>query len=227
LIPIGFEITGRSIPANHVGGDHYAYFWLDEEKTKFAILIADVSGHEMKAAMMVMRFSEILHYEIQGRQSPKEILIGLNHSMFRRLERRMFVTACVGVLDLAKGSLEISNAGHPLVYHRSGTDGRVTEMETYGRPLGVAFDAEYQEVSVPLMSGDTLVFYTDGIYEAQNGEGEVYGFERLEERIQAYGREGSAVEMLDHILKDVKGFIGESLQGDDMTLVVVKAVCNV
>ncbi|MBI4530811.1 MAG: serine/threonine-protein phosphatase, partial [Candidatus Latescibacteria bacterium] len=175
----------------------------------------------------VMRFSEILHYEIQGRRSPKEILVGLNHSMCRRLERRMFVTACIGVLDLVEHSLEVSNAGHPLVYHRSGMDGRVTEVGTYGRPLGVAFDAEYQEMSVPLMNGDTLVFYTDGIYEAQNKEGEMYGFEGLEERIRVGGRDAPAVELLDHILRDVRGFMGESFQSDDMTLVVVKAVCYV
>ena len=220
----GFDIVGKCIPANHVGGDHYTYIWLDEERTKFAIIIADVSGKEMKAAMTVMRFSEMLRYETQGRHSPGEILAGLNRSVWGQLERRMYVTACVGVLDVSAGCLEVSNAGHPKVYHLSGGNGSIEELEAYGHLLGVSQDAEYESAKVEVGEGDVLVFYTDGIVEARDGEGRLYGFDRLEGVIRDAGRDISAREMMDRILGEVERFTGTSQHEDDMTLVVVRAM---
>jgi sigma-B regulation protein RsbU (phosphoserine phosphatase) len=218
----GFEIAGRSIPANHVGGDHYTYLWLDEAKTKLAIVIADVSGHEMKAAMTVMRFAEILRYEAQGRQSPAEILTGINRSVYGHLERRMFVTACIGVLDGAARCLEVANAGHPPVYHRSGRTGNVEEVGEDGPPLGVRPDAVYQGTKVVLEEGDALVLYTDGVYEAENGEEELYGFDRLVGSIGGLGVERKAGEWVDGIVGGVERFTGTSQREDDLTVVVVK-----
>jgi adenylate cyclase len=218
----GFEIAGTCIPANHVGGDHYTYLWLDEAKTKLAIIIADVSGHEMKAAMTVMRFSEILRYETRDRQSPAEILSGLNRGVYGRLERRLYVTACVGMIDPMERSVEIANAGHPPVYHRSGVNGRVVEVETYGFPLGVRPEADYQSTTVRLKPDDLLVFYTDGTYEAQDKEGHQYEFERLSRLIGSLGAGLSARELVDHIVADVERFTGSTQHEDDMTVVVMK-----
>jgi len=220
----GYDIAGRCIPANHVGGDHYTYLWLDEAQTKLAIVIADVSGHEMQAAMTVMRFSEILHYEAQGQQSPGEILTGLNHSVYGRLEKRLYVTSCIGVLNIAERSLEVSNAGHPPVYHRSGSAESIVEVGTSGFPLGVRRDTEYRGVTVRLGVGDVLVFYTDGVYEARNGEEEQYGFERLAGVVEGLNREGSAQEWVDQIIADVEEFSASIQREDDLTMVVVKVM---
>jgi ligand-binding sensor domain-containing protein/serine phosphatase RsbU (regulator of sigma subunit) len=217
-----FEIAGRSIPANHVGGDHYTYLWMDEEKTKLSLVIADVSGHEMKAAMTVMRFSEMLHFQIQGRPSPGEILSGLNQLTCGRLEQRMYVTACVGVLDASARRIAVSNAGHPPVYHRSGRTGDVEPLEVYGYALGMRRDAQYEGMQVSLGEGDVLVFYTDGVYEARDEEGREYGFDRLEEVIRDLDSRMRAGEMLDRIFSDVDQFAGFSEQEDDRTVVVVK-----
>jgi serine phosphatase RsbU (regulator of sigma subunit) len=223
-----FEIAGRSIPANHVGGDHYTYIWLDEgnaegdSKGKLGIVIADVAGHEMKAAMTVMQFCQILRYESQGRGSPVEILHALNGSVYGQLERRMYVTACVGVLDVSAGGIAVSNAGHPPVFHRSARTGDIVPLEAYGYALGMRRDAVYEAMEVQLEEGDVLVFYTDGVYEARNSEGRLYGFERLEGVIRDLDGEMRAKEIIDCIMSDVDQFAGSSEQEDDRTVVVVK-----
>ena len=220
----GLDIAGRCIPASSVGGDHYTYVWLDEEKTKFAIVLADVSGKEMKAAMTVMRFTEILHYETQGKRKPEEILGGLNASVYGRLEKRMYVTSCVAVLDVSERNLEVSNAGHPPAYRLSGETGRVEELEMSSYPLGLRQDAGYEAMQVNLEEGDVLVFYTDGVCEARNEEGSVYGFDRLAGVIRDMDREMEAREMIDRILGEVERFTGTSQHEDDLTLVVVKVL---
>ena len=218
----GFDIAGLCIPANSVGGDHYTYIWLDAEKTKLAIIIADVSGKEMKAAMTVMRFAEDLHYETQDRHLPEEILAGLNRSLWDRLEERMYVTACVGVLDILGRCVEVSNAGHPPVYHLSGENGEVVELKAPGSFLGIRPDAKYRSTKVKVEKEDMLVFYTDGVLEARDGEGRVYGFDRLEGVIRDMDRELGAREMIDRILGDVEQFTGTSQRDDDMTMVVLR-----
>ena len=218
----GFDIAGRCIPANHVGGDHYTYRWLDEAQTRLAIVIADVAGKEMKAAMTVMRFTEVLHYETQEQQAPAAILLGMNRSLRGRLEPRLYVTACIGVLDVTENTLTVSNAGHPPVYHRAGSDGRVTELECPGYPLGVHAEPTYETQSVSLNTDDVVVFYSDGIYEAMDHMGRVYGFDRVRQAIRRAEATGSAEEILDRILTDVRRFTGHAVYEDDMTLVVLK-----
>ena len=132
------------------------------------------------------------------------------------------MTACVGVLDGSERCLEVSNAGHPPVVHLSGKTGSVEELGAYGYALGVRTDAAYEGTQVKVEAGDVLVFYTDGVYEAQDGEGRQYGFERLEGVIRDVDREMGAREMIDWILGEVERFTGDSQHKDDMTLVVVK-----
>jgi sigma-B regulation protein RsbU (phosphoserine phosphatase) len=176
----------------------------------------------MQAAMTVMRFSEILRYETHGQIAPETILTNLNRSVSGHLERRLYITACIGMLDVGERSLTVASAGHPPVYYRLGRTGEVVEVGTSGFPLGVVPDAEYRSVQVGLESRDVLVFYTDGTYEAHTSDGELYGFERLAEVIQTVGGAGDAHEVLDRILGDVEHFTGAPQQEDDMTMVVVK-----
>jgi len=220
----GFDIAGKCIPANRVGGDHYTYVWLDEERAKLAIVIADVSGHEMKAAMTVIRFTENLHYETQGRQSPADILGGLNRSMYGRLGRRMYVTACVGVLDVSRRCLEISYAGHPPVYRLSEGRTRIEELRTRGYALGMVEDAEYQSVKVELEKEDVLVFYTDGVVEARDAEGALYESDRLGNVMRDADQEMGARELIDRILEDMAHFTGASQYEDDVTMVVLRVL---
>ena len=134
----------------------------------------------------------------------------------------MYVTACVGMLDVSGRSLEVSNAGHPPVYHLSGRTGSLAELGTPGFPLGWRPDREYKEKKVKVEVGDVLVFYTDGTYEARDGEGRLYGFERLERLIGGLDPGMSAQEWITRIVEDVEQFAGVSQHEDDMTLVVVK-----
>lgn len=218
----GFDFAGLSIPTNHVGGDHYAYHWLNEERSKLAIIIADVSGKEMKAALTVIRFVETLHYEMQAHRSPAEILAGVNRSLYGRLEPRLFITACIAVLDIPARSLTVATAGHAPVCHRSGSDGRVTELGIYGFPLGIKPYAVYDNTEVKLNAGDILLFYTDGIYEAC-GSSDVYGFERLHAALFTTDSSKGASQILGSIQRNVEEFMGNTPHEDDLTLVVVKA----
>ncbi|MBI4531578.1 MAG: PP2C family protein-serine/threonine phosphatase, partial [Candidatus Latescibacteria bacterium] len=220
----GYDIAGVCFPANHVGGDYYEYLWVDEAKTKLAIVVADVSGKGMKAAMAVMRFSEILRYEIYGRQSSDEILAGMNRSVYGRLEQLLYVTVCVGVLDVAGRSLEVSQAGHPPVYHLSSRTGRVMEVGAYDMPVGLVPEVEYPRKAVEIEPGDLLIFYTDGVYEARDRDGGLYGFQRLERVIGSLEPDRSAEEWVDRIVADVERFSGSSQQEDDLTVVVVKVL---
>jgi sigma-B regulation protein RsbU (phosphoserine phosphatase) len=128
------------------------------------------------------------------------------------------------MLDVTATTLEVAHAGHPPVYHRSGRTGEVVELGTSGLPLGMVPEAEYRSTTVALEPGDVLVFYTDGMYETQNREGELYGFERLQEIIREVGSEGSAAEVIERLFAEVVGFRGTLQQEDDMTSVVVRVV---
>ncbi|MBT5874744.1 MAG: SpoIIE family protein phosphatase, partial [Candidatus Latescibacteria bacterium] len=217
----GFDIAGVCIPANQVGGDHYTYQWVDKDHQFLALVVADVAGKEMKAAMTVMRFSEVLFYEIRNRQDPDAILQSLNDSLAGRMDSRLYVTACVGVLDVGASSFTVANAGHPPVYRRTG-DGHVSELTCTGHPLGLRPGVSFETSTTELVPGDVLVLYSDGVYEARNHLDRDYGFDRLRGTISRLGAKGNAGEILERIVSDVKRFVGTASLDDDITVVVVK-----
>lgn len=217
----GFDIAGVCVPANQVGGDHYTYQWVDMEHQFLALVVADVAGKEMKAAMTVMRFSEVLFYETQNRRNPDAILGSLNDSLAGRLDSRLYVTACIGVLDIGASSFTVANAGHPPVYRRT-VDGHVSELTCTGPPLGLRPGVSFETKTTELAPGDVLVLYSDGVYEARNHLDRDYGFDRLRDTISRIGAKGNAREILERIVSDVKRFVGTASLEDDITVVVVK-----
>ena len=108
----GYALDGTCIPANSVGGDYYAYRWLDEDKTKLGIVVADVSGKAMEAAVTAVRFNEMLRYECQNRVAPADILDGLNDSLEGQIDHATFITCCIAVLDVPTGKVTLASAGH-------------------------------------------------------------------------------------------------------------------
>jgi serine phosphatase RsbU (regulator of sigma subunit) len=223
----GIDLSGICVPANHVGGDYYQFVYLDEERTQLAIVMADVSGHEMQAATVAMRFNELIWYETQNRTGGVEILKGLDAALKGRIPETMFVTCGIGVLDQAKRSLAFASAGNPEVYlYNRGRD-EVTPLGISGCPLGLPLDlgdqVPFNSTEVALSSGDLLVFASDGVEEAQNAAEEFYEAERLAKLIgELGGKQASADDVRDAIVEDVKAFLGGVPQSDDITVVVLR-----
>ena len=222
----GYSLGGVCIPANNVGGDYYAYCWLDDEESRLALVVADVSGKAMEGAVTALRFSEMLRYEIRNRRDPAPILDGLNESLEGQIDTSTFITCCIAVLDVRTGSVAIANAGHCLPYHYVHGQARVSPVTLTGFPLGlpavVRPDQEYDSVSVDLSPGDALVLYSDGVVEAHNGEGELYEEERFETVLNATIEDADADRVIRATVRDVDRFRGGAIRTDDVTLLVLK-----
>jgi len=145
--------------------------------------MADVTGHAMDAAIPVVMFSGILRKQMEFGGSMSTIFEGLNRSMCEVLDDRTFVCFMMGQVDLSTRTFSMSNGGRPYPYHFQVESGEMVELENGVYPLGVRPDTEYQVLETQLQSGDRIVFCSDGIIEAEDGEGNLFGFERTSETI--------------------------------------------
>ena len=217
----GFDITGRCIPANHVGGDFFQYFPISDNR--LAISLADVTGHAMEAAVPVMMFSGILDTQMETEDSVENLFPKLNRSLCRNLaDRRTYVCFTMGELDTSTKKFRLSNGGCPYPYHYQAATGEITELQVDAYPLGVRAETIYRVIETQLEPGDRIVFCSDGIIEAENSDGEIFGFEQTAETIRnGCTKDLSAPQLLDYLINEVKTFTGETPQGDDQTVVVL------
>ncbi|MFH0991491.1 MAG: SpoIIE family protein phosphatase [bacterium] len=218
----GYDISGVCRPAYEVGGDYFDYLWLNDEKTKIGIAIADVSGKAMKAAITAVMTSGMVYREISGQDSPRTILMHINRPLYLKTDRRMFTAMSFGVIDIHENTLSYSNAGQISPLLRRGSEIQSIKVEGPRLPLGVQEIVEYGETTVKLVSGDVIVFLTDGIVEAKNEKREFWGFERMEASARKLDLSMTAKQIVDAILAEVTQFAGSAHQHDDMTVVVVK-----
>jgi len=216
----GFDIAGRCLPANHVGGDLFQYFPQDG---KLAISLADVTGHAMEAAIPMVMFSGILKSEMRRGNILEQVFQDLNQTLFETLEKRTFVCVVIGELNLSSRNLLLSNSGCPYPYHFHAATGQFEELPLDAYPLAVQSPIRYPVLETHLELGDYVVFCSDGIAEAENATGAIFSFERTAETIRQGCSEGlSAEALIDHLIGTVKAFAGDAPQGDDMTCVVLK-----
>ncbi len=221
----GLEIADISQPARQVGGDFYNYFVFDEGK--LGVVIGDVSGKGMQAALMMSLSFGILSNEVRRELSPAVFLEKLNRKLWYYTQRNKLNTALAYLVlephndgSAARWELQAGNAGviSPLLRY---ADGTVEWLDVSGFPLGVMFGTEYQGSHQLLSSGDVLILSSDGVVETMNARGELYSFDRLMKRVETAPR-GSAWEILEWILGDVRGFVGDAEPHDDMTLIVMR-----
>jgi sigma-B regulation protein RsbU (phosphoserine phosphatase) len=217
----GFEIAGTSIPAKEVSGDFYDYLSLGKN---IGIVVADVTGKSVKAAMVAAMANGMLHTEIRERRdvwtSPSRILTEVNTGLQPRLIRGMFTAMSLGILQPADKRLLLSNAGMPYPIVKRGK--KIWELEVNGLPLGLMTGAEYQDLSFETEEGDLMVFYSDGVIEATNGREEIYQTERLLRVLQQADPDLSAQEIVDMVAEDVTAFAGDMEQSDDITVVAAR-----
>jgi len=223
-VHLKYDFAARCVPASHVGGDHYTYRWLDKDRTRLCFLIADVAGKGMKAAMTVMRFSELLHYEIQDARSPSEILTCLSQVLKGRMEKRQFITAMAAILDVETGRLTVSCAGHPPMYLYVHADRTITEVDCAGPPLGIGWPEGYHDETVQVRPGDLALCCTDGLYEATDQTRESFGFERLTRALNTAAAEPTASGSLDRVYSAVRIYTGNLPQEDDMTAIMIRGL---
>lgn len=219
----GFDISGICVPANEVGGDFFDYIWLNEEKSLLGIAVGDVSGKAMKSAMTAVMTSGMIYAKADEYQSVKEIMARVNRPLYFKTGKKVFTALCLASLDIPGSEIAFSNAGLNEPLMKSGDS--VSMLKGVGNklPLGIKIDSVYMEKKQPLSPGDMVVFFTDGITEAQNPRGEFYGVETLQRFLEKTNtRELTARAVKDRIIADVNRFAEGAPQHDDMTVVVVK-----
>ena len=220
--PPGFELVGRSIPAEEVGGDFYYYYQMDGGK--LGIAIGDVSGKGISAAMLMAVISGIIDSEAKKNGSVADLIMDVNRLLIPRAKPSKMNSALLyTILDIREKKLRVANAGEiaPLVCRNNG--GGCDYMDVTGFPLGMTTIGEYVERELELETGDTVVLSSDGIVEAMDSRGEMFGFDRFRDMVYQ-NRELSASDLSDKILSEVKDFVGKETSQDDITIVVLKTI---
>lgn len=214
-----FRLSASMTPAREVGGDFYDHFRLDE--TRIAFLVADVSGKGITAALYMMTAKGLLKNRILADRDPAAALAAANAELCRNNPANMFLTAWVGLLDVNTGHVEYANAGHnpPLVRR---ADGSVEWLRGKSGPmLAVLGGASYRPRALTLGPGDTLFLYTDGVTEAMDAKGELFGEERLEETLRA-APDGEPASMSRVVRAAVTAFAAGAPAADDLTVLAVQ-----
>ncbi|MCG8459236.1 MAG: PP2C family protein-serine/threonine phosphatase [Holophagales bacterium] len=214
------DIAGISIPASEVGGDYYEYFQVRDGLQ--ALVVADAAGHGVASGLLLAGVRSCLYLLKETPKGPAEILDSLDRVVRHTTGRREFVTMLYALFDRDARRLRVSAAAHPPMLHfRAGT-ADVSEVGVPALPLGSKLRGASQELEVPFETGDIFLAYTDGIAETINSRGEVYGNDRLSERLRRTNHDRGAKEIRDLLLGDVWSFKADGQQTDDITLLVVK-----
>jgi len=213
------DIAALMQPAKEVGGDFYDFFFIDQEQTKLALVIADVSGKSVPAALLMVIAKTLI--KNNSEKPPADLLKTVNAILCEENYSSMFVTTFYAVLDLATGEFSCASAGHtsPLIYRQNSNTVGFVELPK-APPLGVIPGRDYQQQELALQPGDAVLLYTDGVSEAFNPEQQLFGTERLAADLLATVG-GPATVVVDQIRAQVHEFAGTEPQSDDIALLYV------
>jgi sigma-B regulation protein RsbU (phosphoserine phosphatase) len=217
----GLDVAVHYQTAKRAGGDYYDFFPLP--RGRLGVLIADASGHGAPAAVLMAMAHSIVHTRAEPAERPGELLTYLNANLSRQYTRQTghFMTAFYAVFDPVHGSLSYASAGHnPPRLLRSSDGARLPLNRTQRLPLGIKPDEVYTEQSISLQAGDQVVFFTDGVIEAVNATGDVFGTRRIDWAFSS--RPATAEQLIQAILRDLNTFTLGIPVADDRTLLVVK-----
>jgi serine phosphatase RsbU (regulator of sigma subunit) len=215
----GWQITPYYRPAREVGGDFYDFFGLEDGR--LGVVEGDATGKGMPAALVASATSSMLRAVAQafGSSSPGEVLSRVNETLVARIPPNMFVTCFYCILEPKSGSLTYANAGHDPPYVRRGSEAE--ELRARGMPLGLMPGMGYEEQETVLEVGEAALFYSDGLVEAHDPKGEMFGFPRLQALIAEHGDEERSLG--EALLEELYSFVGEGWeQEDDITLLTLR-----
>jgi len=220
-----FDVYACMYPQREIGGDFYDFFLIDDNT--LAVVIADVSGKGVPAALFMMSARTLIHNTLRSNVPPERALEIVNDALCDNNDSAMFVTAFIACLDLTSGLVRYANAGHnpPIVIRRAtgaGSADPVTWLEvTAGFVLGGVPDLTFASGQLQLCPGDALLLYTDGVTEALNPENDLYGEQRLIRAVTAT-RDLRVIEQCEAIRADVNAFVRGAEPADDLTMLLVR-----
>jgi len=205
----GWQISPYYQPAREVGRDFYDFHLLS--KGRLGLVVGDATGKGVPAALVMATTCGMLQAVSQalGSSSSGEVLERVNETLVARIPPNMFVTCFYAILDPESGSLSYANAGHDLPYLRHG-DGDAEELRARGMPLGLMPGMSYEEGETPLRAGNCVLFYSDGLIEAHDPKGEMFGFPRLRALVAEHAAEEEVRSLGDFLLEELYSFWGRA-----------------
>jgi sigma-B regulation protein RsbU (phosphoserine phosphatase) len=215
------EVAAFYQPATQAGGDYYDFFPLPNGR--LGILLSDISGHGSPAAVLMAVTHTLAHTQSRPPSDPADMLRHVNHHLAARYtnDNGRFVTSFYGIFDPPTRSLHYACAGHEPPRVKRCADGSLFRLdEAQGLPLGIVDEGDYTTATVALQAGDQIIFYTDGITEARNGAGEMFGTARLDEVLANCSL--SAEGLIDDVINRLDEFTGPAPYADDRTLVAAR-----
>jgi sigma-B regulation protein RsbU (phosphoserine phosphatase) len=213
-----YQLAGKSIPAQSVGGDYFDFIPVDDNR--IAVCLGDVSGKGLPAAMLMANLQATLRGQTLVANSPKQCIERSNKLLLQSTSDEKYATLFYGILNTANNQLSYTNAGHnpPLIISK---DGSVRLLRTGGIMVAMMDNFPFEEETLELKPGDTLVLYSDGITEAINDKEDEFGEERLTDLLKK-SAQLPAEEMITSVVEVVNKHAGNMPQADDMTMVVLK-----
>jgi sigma-B regulation protein RsbU (phosphoserine phosphatase) len=220
----GITFADLCEPAREVGGDYYDFFEIGPQQV--GVLIADVSGKGTSAALYMAELKGLMLALSHQERSPRKLLVDVNRRLAEHLDNRSFITMTYAIIDLETSTLRLARAGHtPTIVVSGGASHLLTpEGMVLGLRLpgaGERFEQMLREHAQPIAPGDVIVLYTDGITEAMDAEGELFGDTALA-HVLASQTHLDAAGIRERVLREVKAFVGDAEPHDDMTMVVIK-----
>jgi sigma-B regulation protein RsbU (phosphoserine phosphatase) len=219
----GYEIAGLNVPARQVSGDYFDYVPVDDSHC--GVVIADVSGKGVPASLIMAMCRSVVRSEASKQLSPAQVLHAVNAQLYPDIKEDMFITMAYTILDHQSSSVTLCRAGHdaPLLYRVK--DKSVSRINPPGMAVGIdsggVFNRVTNDFTLTLETGDCLLFYTDGVTEAFDAQGDEFGMERLIESLVDSAGDGPA-EMIARLTDDVRAFIGAFPQQDDITIIAIR-----
>jgi serine phosphatase RsbU (regulator of sigma subunit)/predicted ester cyclase len=218
----GWHIAPYYQPAREVGGDFYDFHLLSEEQ--LGVVVGDATGKGVPAALVMSTTCGMLQAvsKTLDTSSPGEVLTQVNETLLTRIPPNTFVTCFFAILDPKRGSLRYANAGHDLPYlHRNG---EAEELRARGMPLGLMPGMGYEENETILEAGEAVLFYSDGLVEAHDPKGEMFGFTRLRGLVAKHDEQRSLGDLL---MEELHSFVGAGWeQEDDITLLTLRRAAS-
>jgi sigma-B regulation protein RsbU (phosphoserine phosphatase) len=215
-----FEITGFCLPAHQVGGDYFDYFF--RNKDHLDMVIADVSGHSVGPALFMVEARSAIRTQASGTGTPSQTLKILNNFLFKDLDKAdFFITLFYLQYDITNHQLSFANAGHPPPLLLSPFQSECRQLDADGLILGIRENVVFEEKRMSLSEGDLILFYTDGLTEAENVQGEFFGIKRVSEIFIQYAPQGPQA-IIDALLEQLKQFCQSESFKDDVTLMIFK-----
>ena len=214
-----FDIHASMDPAKEVGGDFYDFFMIDDDH--LALVIADVSGKGVPAALFMMSSKILINDHALMGGSPAEILERVNKQICANNDAHMFVTVWLGILEISTGKLTTASAGHE--YPIINTTGKyILLKDKHGLAIGAFEMSKYMNTELHLKKGDSIFVYTDGVAEATDANNQLFGTDRTVEALNAIPKGASQKEILAGVRAAVDAFVKEAPQFDDLTMVGLK-----